>query len=121
MIDQDIESQPVYGRLAVDASGSRHLLVTDASAFSAAQIAGGPVDLEVWSVSDRACEGVTRPPDPDAGHGFRSVRHLLDGLAHRLARERMGLRLYALGQESFLWDEHGIGHGAPARFLRSDH
>jgi hypothetical protein len=102
MSDQFIKSRPVYQSLAVDSSGLRHLLVSDSPAFSFAALPGQ--EAEIWFVAAPDQEGRTRPPEAGGGRCFRSPRHLIDRLDHRLARERMGLRLYASGTEDFLWD-----------------
>jgi predicted RNA-binding Zn-ribbon protein involved in translation (DUF1610 family) len=40
------------------------------------------------------------------------VADLLAQLGHRLSLETMGLRLYAIGPESFLWDVHTLAAAA---------
>lgn len=112
MIDQGIKSRPVYERLKIDSTGLRHLLVTDAAAFLSDPFVAGAQGLEVWSVGSREAEGVTARPMTEKGRNFRSVQQMLDRLAKRLEHEQMGLRLYAAGQEGFLWDVHGIAQRA---------
>jgi hypothetical protein len=106
MSGQDIKSRPVYTPLAPDPAGRAHLLVTDSAAPPPHAFADGisATDFaEVWSVASHS----QALPAPLAGSGvqpFRAVGHLLEMLGHRLARETMGLRIYAVGSEHFCWD-----------------
>ncbi len=106
MSGQDIKSRPIYTPLARDPAGRAHLLITDGAALPSEVFAPGTsaADFpETWSV---ACHSQAFPA-PLAGSGaqaFRSASHLLEMLRHRLARETMGLRVYAIGSEHFCWD-----------------
>ncbi|WP_295529868.1 dimethylamine monooxygenase subunit DmmA family protein [Novosphingobium sp. Chol11] len=106
MSGQDIKSRPVYTPLARDPAGRAHLLIIDDAAPPAEAFAPGTsaADFpETWSVAAHS----QALPAPLAGNGaqaFRSASHLIAMLRHRLARETMGLRLYAIGAEHFCWD-----------------
>lgn len=102
MSDQSIKSRPVYQSLAMDLSGLRHLLVSDSPAYRFE--APPDREVEVWFVAGPDREGRIPPSETVHERGFRSPRHLIDRLDHRLAREHMGLRLYVSGTEDFLWD-----------------
>ncbi len=101
-----IKSRPLYQPLRIDVTGRRHLIVSEAA----------PVD-EIWPDSEswgveRRAPGI---PSPAAAsrRAFRSAAELLLCLADRLPREAVGLRLYAVGTEAFLWDVHTLAaaHG----------
>jgi len=115
-MDQGIKSRPRYARLPWDESGARHLLVTDLAAVPPDTLAEG-FDLAavpVWSVIARS----DLPPDPSAAdrhphsQQFRSAAQLLARLRVTLAQETMGLRLYVVGSETFLWDVAALGREA---------
>jgi hypothetical protein len=112
-----IKSRPVYAPLEPDRGGRRHLLLADspeaATAGLAPGITGADFD-ERWTV----VSGSRAIPSPNEGavdQSFRSPQHLLLALRRRLSEERMGLRLYAVGAEPFLWsinavaDDFGVG------------
>lgn len=106
MTDQGIRSRPSYAPLAPDSTGRTHLLVCDGAEPAATAFAPGvgPGDFaEVWTVQGHS-KAIPMPHVPQAQHDFRSTSHLLISLRHRLANERMGFRLYAVGAEAFLWD-----------------
>ncbi|TCT07542.1 dimethylamine monooxygenase subunit DmmA family protein [Aquabacter spiritensis] len=116
MTDQGIKSRPKYQRLALDPSGRHHLLLIDGPALSS-EAADAGFDIaacETWIVIRRSAV----PPEPilaeapGAIRPFRSTAHLFSALQDRLARETMGLRIYAAGTEDFLWDIHGIADQA---------
>lgn len=104
-MDQGIKSRPRYEQLAPDATGRRHLLLSQTSEIPAAAFARGITGAnfdERWTI----CADSRAIPPADAAaadHRFRSEEHLLIALAHRLAREHMGFRCYAIGTEPFLW------------------
>ncbi|MBK3406123.1 hypothetical protein H0176_26130 [Methylorubrum populi] len=112
MIDQGIKSRPIYERLHIDPSGLRHLLVVDSPSYPSEALSAEADGLEIWSVAPRESEGVIGAFASEKERRFRSVSHLLERLVHRLEHERMGLRLYAAGQEGFLWDVFGIAQHA---------
>ena len=89
-----MKSRPLYPALAPDRTGTRHLVVCDRSAPPdlANRFAGLP--LTVWTeVAD------------------------FEALSAALAEARMGLRLYLVGSEAFVWqghriaETHGLGDG----------
>ncbi len=114
MIDQGIKSRPHYAPLRLDPTGQRHLLLVAEPNHRPDAFAAEAREVETWIVVPREAEAAIGIPLPgeDGPRRFRSVRHLLDSLAPRLAGERMGLRLYALGREDFLWDVAGIARHA---------
>lgn len=112
MIHQGIKSRPLYETLRLDRTGLRHLLLTDASSFLSNAFVSDTSELEVWSVAPRKNEAVIGVFERPGHRIFRSVQHLLERLIHRLGHEQMGLRLYAAGQEGFLWDVYGIAQRA---------
>ncbi|MFT0861945.1 dimethylamine monooxygenase subunit DmmA family protein [Ancylobacter sp. G4_0304] len=118
MLISDIKSRPVYERLSVDASGRRHLVLSDtprplAEVIDGTEAAQAP--LAYWYVASTSA--VDGKPNPAAGaadtasnHGptetraFRAIPHVLDRLSHRLGQESVGFRLYVIGEEGFVWD-----------------
>ncbi|NEU14735.1 hypothetical protein G3T14_21895 [Methylobacterium sp. BTF04] len=112
MIDQGIKSRPTYDRLQIDRTGLRHLLVVDAPSYPSGSLVVEAAELEVWSVASLESEAALEAPPHQNRRSFRSVRHLLDRLGHHLKQEKMGLRLYAAGKESFLWDVYSAAQGA---------
>jgi dimethylamine monooxygenase subunit C len=104
-----IKSRPVYAPFKLDASGRVHLVVTN--------LAEPPVEIEdalggitVWTVKTIA-PGVPAQAAENL-RPFRSVAELLPQLAARLAQATVGLRLYAIGSEAFIWDAHSIAIAA---------
>ncbi|WP_395698393.1 dimethylamine monooxygenase subunit DmmA family protein [Methylocella sp.] len=101
-------SRPTYEALAVDPAGRRHLFVADHRFEPSPEtFAGLPADasVEIWRTLAEA--RVAAAPHEGGGavlRDFRSRAQILDALDHRLSRERVGLRLYAVGLESFIWD-----------------
>ncbi|GLR68825.1 hypothetical protein GCM10010909_35070 [Acidocella aquatica] len=103
------KSRPLYKPFALDLTGREHLVVTDQSE--------PPVTLDLtlsnislWNVRTIA-PGIQAPP---AGRhrAFRAVPEMHAFLTHHLARASVGLRLYALGSEPFIWDTYNIGSAA---------
>ena len=116
MSDQGIKSRPRYQPIAPDPAGRHHLLVVEGADVPAEALAQGvaAAAFEVWTVARRSA--VPSAPAMEEAPGtvrtFRSVSHLFSALEERLARETMGLRLYAAGTEPFLWDAYGIAETA---------
>ncbi|MDQ0509883.1 dimethylamine monooxygenase subunit DmmA family protein [Ancylobacter amanitiformis] len=114
MLISDIKSRPVYERLSLDGAGRRHLVLSDAPRPLGEVIDGtdgADAPLGYWIVA--ATSAVDAQPQAEAAPGnaapvewraFRAASHLLDRLSHRLAQETVGLRLYAIGEEGFIWD-----------------
>jgi hypothetical protein len=99
-------SRPRYAPLAPLATARAHLLVTDSAVIDPAALASGvsPADFaESWCVVAHA-KVLPRPFGGPGVQQFRSASHLIALLQHRLAAETMGLRLYAVGSEPFVWD-----------------
>lgn len=109
-------SLPLYAPLALDPTGREHLAVLDAAAALDDPAFGS---AEVWQV----------------GRSHPGTAELLAALGDRLATASVGLRLYALGSEDFLWsvmaatNAGGLGRdevrlartGDPARRIRCVH
>lgn len=116
MSDQGIKSRPRYQPIKLDASGRHHLMVVDGADVPQEALAEGvtPSAFEVWTVARKSAVPACAAMDEAAGavRPFRSVAHLFSALEERLARETMGLRLYAVGPEPFLWDAYGIADKA---------
>lgn len=112
MADQGIKSRPTYQPLRLDRTGLRHLLVAAGASHHVDALSEETDDLEVWMVATPDKEGRMEIFDREAWRSFRSVTQLLDTLHHRLAGERMGLRLYASGPEDFLWHVHNAARDA---------
>lgn len=112
MTEHAIKSRPSYARLSLDPTGRRHLLVADSPDALTTGLAPGASAAEFderWVIvgDSRAI------PSTDEGaceHEFRSPQHLFRALRRRLSDERMGLRLYALGAERFLWNVNAVAH-----------
>jgi len=61
---------------------------------------------EIWHIES----DVSALPDPAcADKGFRSRSHLFIALKRRLDLEKIGLRLFAAGDEAFVWDVYALG------------
>jgi hypothetical protein len=103
------KSRPLYRALRLDACARAHLVVTDlADAPALGELSGA--QLDICTVKTIA-PGI---PAPRHGHirAFRAAAELLAYLAHRLRGEAVGLRLYAVGSEAFIWDARNIGLAA---------
>lgn len=119
MSDAPTSNRPRYSPLQPDPRARAHLLVCDDAQVPGAALAEGLAVAafpERWLVAPPLTSGERMAmPAPLAGPGeqlFRSSSHLLSLLRHRLAAETMGLRLYAVGAESFVWDVAGIAMAA---------
>lgn len=109
MIDQGIKSRPLYRPLAIDPAGRAHLLVVDRAEPPIEAFADGTDPRlydEVWTI-ERHSAAIPSHVEGTRSHGFRATSHLLIALRRRLAHERMGLRIHAIGTEPFLWDVAG--------------
>jgi hypothetical protein len=106
-----IKSRPIYERLRIDPQGRAHLIVTDLQAIpeDAIEMDLPREDIESWVVA-RTAPGIAA--SPQGSRAFRSVADLLSHLSHHLAREPVGLRLYAIGTEAFLWDAANAARSA---------
>jgi hypothetical protein len=104
-----IMSRPVYQPFRMDPRGRHHLIVAECAALPA-HLHLGTVPAETWLIGTSA-PGIAVEPGGN-NHGFRSTTDLLTHLRHRLGRETIGLRLYAIGTEAFLWDVMNIAQHA---------
>jgi dimethylamine monooxygenase subunit C len=105
-----IKSRPIYNNLEIDLSGRRHLLLMDSlEVFHDALAPGVKTSAfnEQWTIVSNSL-AIPAPDENITQHGFRSETHLLIALKRRLEEERMGLRLYAIGAEPFLWNVRGL-------------
>ncbi|MFG1347303.1 dimethylamine monooxygenase subunit DmmA family protein [Xanthobacter autotrophicus DSM 431] len=116
MSDQGIKSRPRYQAIQPDPAGRHHLMVVDGAEVPGEALAEGvtPSAFEVWTVARKSAVPASPAMEEAAGavRPFRSAAHLFSALEERLARETMGLRLYAAGTEPFLWDAAGLGEKA---------
>jgi hypothetical protein len=105
------KSRPIYEKLRIDPDGRAHLIVTDLETVPQlvveSELAG--LNIESWVVA-RSAPGIAATPTN--ARAFRAVADLCAHLSHRLAREPVGLRLYAAGTEAFLWDVHNLARDA---------
>lgn len=103
MNDQGIKSRPSYRLLSLDPTGRRHLLLSDGTAVGAFADDTTLQDFdERWTISDLG------EAHPGGDHQARDLTfgaepQLLADLDRRLKTEQIGLRLYAIGTEPFLW------------------
>jgi hypothetical protein len=125
------KSRPVYpDRLVLDPAGRRHVVAclgAEAAAVLAetlADPANPPIDASVRVLLAGAVAvpvSSNRVPAVEAVL-FRDETHLLAELSHLLENARMGLRLYGIGPESFLWavdrlaQPHAFGKGEVVKF-----
>jgi hypothetical protein len=86
-----------------------HLIVTNLAA-PPMELEEGLGDITVWTVK-MAAPGVPAAATQSV-RPFRSTAELLPQLAVRLAQATVGLRLYAIGSEAFIWDAHNVALGA---------
>lgn len=116
MSDQGIKSKPAYGRIAGDKAARYQLLLVEGADIPAEALAEGihPSAFETWTVARASALPAAPIMDeaPGAVRPFRSARHLMSALEERLDRETMGLRVYAIGTEPFLWDAFNIAAAA---------
>jgi len=104
------KSRPVYTTLKIDPSGRRHLLLTDSLRTCPDALAHGletSAFNEQWTIISNSLV-IPFPDETITRHSFRSETYLLIALKRRLEEERMGLRLYAIGAEPFLWKVRGV-------------
>jgi hypothetical protein len=109
-----IKSRPLYSSLKIDPSGRRHLLLVGSSRRPPQDALALGAEMSAFDEKWRIVSNSLAIPDPDkriTQHDFRSESHLLIALRRRLEEERMGLRLYAIGAEPFLWNVRGLASG----------
>jgi hypothetical protein len=110
MTAMTIKSRPVYSPLELDRGGRRHLLLTDSIQTPPDAFAHGAAPAafdEHWRIVSNS-SAIPAPDEKITEYSFRSETHLLIALRRRLGRERMGLRLYAIGVEPFLWNVRAV-------------
>jgi dimethylamine monooxygenase subunit C len=116
MSDQGIKSKPTYCKIAGDKAARYQLLLVEGAGIPSEAMAEGvdPSAFETWTVAHASALPAAPMMDeaPGAVRPFRSTPHLLSALEERLDRETMGLRLYAIGTEPFLWDAFNIASAA---------
>ncbi|MDD2877490.1 MAG: dimethylamine monooxygenase subunit DmmA family protein [Acidiphilium sp.] len=104
-----IKSRPLYRPFTLDVSGRAHLVVTDQPELP--EMVDLPsVDLEIFTVQTVSSE-IEAPVDGNR-RAFHAVVDLLAHLPRRLANDKIGLRIYAIGTEAFVWDVHNIARAA---------
>ncbi len=104
-----IKSRPIYAPFKLDVTGRAHLIVTNLAEVPV-ELEEGLGDVTVWTVKT-AGPGIPAPVTENL-RPFRAVAELLPQLAVRLAQATGGLRLYALGSESFIWDAFNLAIAA---------
>ncbi len=102
-----ILSRPRYKSFELIPVARSHLVVAETPQAPRADIPKSLADaaIEFWAIA--AESAVLDAPVIEEGilqRGFRSAPHLLDRLAYRLGREHVGLHLYVIGTEPFIWD-----------------
>ena len=112
-----IRSRPKYAPFELVSPARSHLIISDC-AENLPRISAPSVDdppLEFWTIRpDSRSLGAQRDGDGIDNFHFRSAPHLFDQLSYRLGREHVGLHLYAIGTEAFIWDiakiarQHGM-------------
>lgn len=110
MTDQGIKSRPRYIPIAIDPGGRRHLLIAETGPIDAAAFTPGTeVGLfdERWTVAGHS-RAIPSPLPGATDHEFRATAHLMIALRQYLNRAHMGLRIYAVGTEHFLWDINAL-------------
>lgn len=102
-----ILSRPKYRPFELAPVARSHLILAEhAEALPSLSPPAWPdAAIEFWAiVPDSRALGLQSVDHVIPTYHYRSASHLLDHLAHRLAREYVGLHLYAIGRESFIWD-----------------
>ena len=108
-----IKSRPLYAPLRLDPTGRAHLIVSDLQELPESAVEAGAGEVDIWLHGNPVAEAATT----GSLRKFRAVADLKNNLRHRLEHATVGLRLYAVGTEAFLWDicnigiEAGLGHG----------
>jgi dimethylamine monooxygenase subunit C len=101
-----IPSRPKYKPFALIPTARSHLIIAEhAENFPDLPAGSSEAPIEFWVVvNDALAIGTQRLNSGIEITRYRSVPHLLDQLTHRLEREYVGLQLYAIGTEPFIWD-----------------
>lgn len=106
MPNPSIRSRPTYKPFELIRAARSHLIIAERAGSLPILTPRSWVDapIELWTiapVADAAAQNTGRGP---TRHHFRSTSHLLARLSYRLAREYVGLHLYVIGTEPFIWD-----------------
>lgn len=125
-------SRPVYTPLEADPQGTQHWFLTsgatEADRERVLKVLGtlATAPLEVWSVDEDLAHagagGVCAQPHAVARH-FDGEGELLGALGEALRGARVGIRLYALGTEPFIWSVRQIAErgGLAPEAVRVEH
>lgn len=105
------KSRPVYAPLEADPHGTQHWFVTSgASADDCARILatlGRAEPLEIWAVRDEtsraSADSDSLPAPAEAARRFEGEPALLAALELAMRDAPIGVRIYALGTEPFIW------------------
>lgn len=101
-----IRSRPTYKPFELVPAARSHLIIAE-------RVEGLPIlaprswidaPIELWTITPVADTPAQTAEHGPVFHHFRSTQHLLDRLSYRLARECVGLHLYVIGTEPFMWD-----------------
>jgi hypothetical protein len=110
MIPSCNKSRPEYGPLKPDLHGTRHwFLTSDATWEDRANALAALADLtqlEIWSVDEsmaRAGAGATHALPAAVARWFDDESDLFWALEHAMREAQIGVRIYALGTEPFIW------------------
>lgn len=115
-------SRPAYVPLKADPHGTQHWFVTcdatDADRARAEAALSRDVPLEVWTAGP-----VSGTSQAQGEHRFDDERALLAALEHALRDAKIGLRIYALGSEPFIWSVRQIGErfGMAREAVKTEH
>lgn len=110
MTEQTIKSRPAYRRIERDRTGRRHILLADRPEAMTEGLSplASPTDFdERWIIVSHSL-AIPSAVEGSADHQFRSEQHMLRALRRCLSEARMGLRLYVVGAERFLWSVNAI-------------
>lgn len=102
-----IPSRPRYKPFELVPVARSHLVVSETRQVPGADVPKSWADapVEFWTVAaDSAVFDAPITQDGILQREFRSASHLLDRLSYRLEREYVGLQLYVIGTEPFVWD-----------------
>lgn len=125
-------SRPVYAPLEADPQGTQHWFLTsgatEADRARVLKMLGtlGAAPLEVWSVDEDLAHagagGACALPHAVARR-FDGAGELLGTLGEALRGARVGIRLYALGTEPFIWSVRQIAElaGIAPEAVRVEH
>ena len=105
------KSRPVYGPLEADPHGTQHWFVTSGATADDRVRAVAALKcvepLEVWTVQEDTARAGIDPLHPSA-RCFHDEAALLAALEHAMRDARIGVRIYALGSEPFIWSVRQI-------------